>query len=252
MNGSFRSALAVSAALVLASFILASAYLKAKKLDQTIRVTGSATKRIKSDLMIWSAAVSVEGASLADAYGKLERDVQKTQAFLVTQGFAENQIVVSAVSTAPVRTAQDGAAKRYARNLDGEEAAAGRIIGYQLKQSLSIRSTEIDKLTEVSRRVTQLIHQGILLESQEPQYLYTHLAETKMVILASAARDAKERAQQIASSTGSKIGDIRSAEMGVLQINAADTNSVSSYGENDTKSLEKDISAVVHVTFAVE
>ena len=53
MNGQFRSALALSLAIVLASIIGSSAYLKAKKLDQTIKVTGSAKRRIKSDLMVW-------------------------------------------------------------------------------------------------------------------------------------------------------------------------------------------------------
>jgi hypothetical protein len=40
--------------------------------------------------------------------------------------------------------------------------------------------------------------------------------------------------------------------MGVLQITAADDNDVSEMGVNDTKSLEKDITAVVHMTFAIQ
>jgi hypothetical protein len=242
MEGSFRAALSLAAALVLSSLVLSSSYLKAKKLDQTVRVTGSAKKRIKSDLMIWSATVNAEGATLADAYAKLSRDVEKTRVFLVAQGFPENQIAISAISTNTLR----------AKGSKNEDEPTGKIVSYQLKQALWIRSVEIDKLTEVSRRVTQLINQGILLESAEPEYLYTRLAETKVVILAEAAKDAKERAQQIASSTGSRVGEIRSAEMGVLQITSADANNVSDYGENDTKSLEKDVSAVVHVTFAIE
>jgi hypothetical protein len=71
-------------------------------------------------------------------------------------------------------------------------------------------------------------------------------------ILASAARDARERAKQIAESAGSRVGEARSAQMGVLQITAADSNNVSDYGENDTKSLEKDINAVVYMSFALE
>jgi hypothetical protein len=117
---------------------------------------------------------------------------------------------------------------------------------------LEIRSAEIDKLTEVSRKVTQLINQGILLESNEPEYLYTKLAELKVVMLADAARDGRERAAQIASSAGGKVGEMRSAEMGVLQVNAADANEISGYGVNDTKSVEKDVLAVVHVTFALD
>ena len=71
-------------------------------------------------------------------------------------------------------------------------------------------------------------------------------------ILAEAAKDALARVQQIAASTGSRVGEVRSADMGVLQITAADSNEVSEYGMNDTKSLDKDITAVVHLTFALK
>ena len=129
---------------------------------------------------------------------------------------------------------------------------SGTITGYHLKQSLQIRSPEIDKLTLVSRNVTQLINQGILLESEAPKYLYTHLSETKVEMLAEAARDAHDRAQQIAGSNGRKAGDLRSAQMGVLQVTAADSTQFSGEGVNDTTSLEKDITAIVHATFAID
>jgi hypothetical protein len=247
MNGTFRAAVALSLSIILSSVIGSWAFLHAKKLSQTIQVTGSAKKRIKSDLVVWNASVTAESASLADAYGKLSRDVEKTKAFLIHQGVSENQIIISAVSTTPVRRGKNSPSE--GANVG---AISGPVTGYSLKQSLGIRSSDIDKITSISRQVTELINQAILLESEEPQYLYTRIAETKVEILAEAARDAKERAQQIAASTGSRVGGIRSAEMGVLQITAADSSEVSGYGENDTKSLEKDITAVVHVTFAIE
>ncbi len=253
MNGQFRSALALSLAIVLASLIASSAFLKAKRLDQTIKVTGSAKRRIKSDLMVWRTSVSAEATTLADAYSRLTRDVEKTKAFLVAQGFPENQIVISAVTTTPIRSAPRGVQKMQVAPEDGGVPSFNnRITSYTLTQSLEIRSSEIDKLTATSRKVTQLINQGILLESNEPEYLYTKLAELKVVMLADAARDARERAAQIVSSAGGKVGEMRSAEMGVMQVNAADANEISGYGVNDMKSVEKDVLAVVHATFALD
>ncbi|MGH9747343.1 MAG: SIMPL domain-containing protein [Candidatus Acidiferrales bacterium] len=250
MNENLRSALAVSAAIVLFSMIGSWAYLHGKALGDTIQVTGSAKKQIKSDLMIWKASVSSEAASLPEAYAKLTRDVEKTKAFLVAQGVPEDQIVTSAVTTTTLRR---GPVQRTANSNAGDSTALNsQVAGYQLKQSVEVRSTDVDKVTAVSREVTELIPLGILLESEDPAYLYTHLAETKVEILAAAARDARERARQLADSTGSRVGGMRSAEMGVLQITAADANNVSDYGENDTKSLNKDITAVVHVTFALK
>jgi hypothetical protein len=253
MNGQFRSALALSLAIVLASLIASSAFLKAKRLDQTIKVTGSAKRRIKSDLMVWRTSVSAEAATLADAYSKLSRDVEKTKVFLVAQGFPENQIVISAVKTTPIRSSPRGLQKMQVAPEDaGSASFNNRVTSYTLMQSLEIRSAEIDKLTATSRKVTQLIDQGILLESNEPEYLNTKLAELKVVMLADAARDARERAAQIVSSAGGKVGEMRSAEMGVMQVNAADANEISGYGVNDMNSVEKDVLAVVHVTFALD
>jgi len=251
MTTEFRSALSLSVAIVLASVVASGAFLRAKRLDQNIKITGSAKRRIKSDLMIWRTSVSEEAATLAGAYSKLSRDVEKTKAFLISQGFPENQIVVSAVTTTTMRASR-GIQKQQIGSEDEGGGTGGRVTSYSLTQSLQIRSTEIDKLTEVSRKVTQLINQGILLESNEPEYLYTKLAELKVEMLADAAKDARERAAQIASSAGGKVGEMRSAEMGVMQVNAADANEISGYGVNDTKSVEKDVLAVVHVTFALE
>jgi hypothetical protein len=243
MNGNFRAAVALSVAIIASSLIGSSAFLKAKRLDQAITVTGSSRKRIKSDLMIWGTSVTVEAPRLADAYARLTQDVEKVRAFLVAQGFPDNTIVISAVSTNPLRRPSKGNSSSYDQS--------GLVASYQLKQFLQIRSPEIDKLTKVSRSVTQLINQGILLDSEAPKYLYTHLSETKVEMLAEAARDARERAQQIATSNGVKAGDMRSAQMGVLQVTAADSTQFSGEGMNDTTSLEKDITAVVHATFAI-
>jgi len=248
MNENYRAGLALSLALVLSASIASWSFIHSKKLNQTIDVTGSAKKRIKSDLIIWRASVTVESSSLAECYTKLTRDVEKTRTFLVAQGVPATQIVISAVTTTPIRPQ----ARRSFQSDGGDsESVSGRTVGYNLKQSLEIRSGEIDKISTVSRQVTQLIMQGILLESEDPEYLYTRLAEAKVDILASAARDARERAKQIAESAGSGVGEARSAQMGVLQITAADSINVSDYGENDTKSLEKDINAVVHMSFAL-
>ncbi|HSI88332.1 MAG TPA: SIMPL domain-containing protein, partial [Pyrinomonadaceae bacterium] len=96
-----------------------------------------------------------------------------------------------------------------------------------------------------------LINQGILIESKPPQYYYNAIGDLKVEMLGEAAKDAKERAERIASSTGNSIGSVRSARMGVMQITAADSTEVSDYGVYDTSTIEKDMTAVVNVSFAI-
>ena len=240
----FNAGFAIAVALVLSSIVGAWAYTKAKKGDQTVAVTGSAKKRIKSDLVIWKAAVTYQSTQLSDAYKSLSDSVPRVKQYLISKGIPENQIIISSITATTV--------KGKSRDDSGEETDNGKITGYTLRQELEVRSNDVDKVAQIAREATELINQGILLESGAPEYHYTKLGELKVAMLAEASKDAKERAKQIASSTGSDIGSVRSAKMGVMQITPADSNEVSDYGMNDTTALEKDITAVVNVSFAID
>ncbi|MCV5901017.1 SIMPL domain-containing protein, partial [Escherichia coli] len=85
----------------------------------------------------------------------------------------------------------------------------GEITGYSLSQSIEIRSFDVAKIAQISREATELINQGILIESTPPKYYYTKIGDLKVEMLGEAARDAKERAERIASSTGNSIGSVR-------------------------------------------
>ncbi len=231
--------IALAIGLVLASVIGGWAFVKGKRGDQTITVTGSARKRIRSDLVIWKAGVSYQAPVLADAYRSLSENVPRVKSYLVGKGIPEDQITISSISSQTL----------HARNEQGEDT--GQITGYSLRQELEVRSTDVDKIAKIAREATELINQGILLESMAPAYHYTKLGEEKITMLAEAAKDAKVRAERVAESTGSSIGSVRTARMGVLQITPADSNEVSDSGMNDTSSLEKDITAVVNVGFEI-
>ena len=226
--------------LVIASAIGGWSFVKGRRADQSVTVTGSARKRIRSDLVIWKAAVTYQAPVLADAYRSLSENVPRVKSYLVGKGIPENQITISAISSQTLRN----------RTPDGEET--GQVTGYSLRQELEVRSNDVDKIAQIAREATELINQGILIESLSPEFHYTKLGDLKIEMLSEAAKDAKVRAEQIAKSTGSSIGSVRSARMGVLQITPADSNEVSGEGMNDVSSLEKDITAVVNVAFAVD
>jgi hypothetical protein len=237
-SGSFMAAVVLAIGLVVATLIGGWFFVKGKRGDQTITVTGSARKRIKSNLVIWRSAISYQAPVLSDAYRSLSES--RVKAYLVSKGIPENQITVSSISSQTL----------HGRTDDGGETS--EITGYSLRQELSVRSNDVDKIGQIAREATELINQGILIESMAPEYIYTELGGLKIEMLAEAAKDAKIRAEQIAQSTGSSIGSVRTARMGVLQITPADSNEVSDSGMNDTSSLEKDITAVVNIGFAVD
>jgi len=240
-QGNFKAGIMLAAGLVLAASILSRPLMELAQKDHEVVVTGSARKRIQSDLIVLRIHITSDATQLTQAYDGLSRDLPKVRDYLIKKGIPEGSIVVSAVSTITRRKEQQYQGK-----------GSGGIDGYSLRQTLEIRSKDVEKTAKVGREVTELIKQGIMLESDLPEYIYTKLADLKIQMLAEASKDAKLRAEQIASSTGNSIGPLRAAHMGVMQINAADSNDVSGSGVSDTSSYEKDITAVVNITFAVK
>lgn len=226
--------------LIISSMVIGWSYSRSKKGDEAITVTGSAKKRITSDLVVWSAGVSAQAPALTDAYKQLSDSVPRIKQYLLSKGIPEDQMTVSSISTTQLH-GKDG---------DGNETS--EITSYSLSQQIEVRSSDVAKIAQIAREATELINQGILIESAAPKYYYTQIGDLKIEMLGEAAKDAKERAERIASSTGNSIGSVRSAKMGVLQITAADSTDVSDYGVYDTSTIEKDMTAVVNVSFAVD
>lgn len=235
----FNSGLALGVCVVLASLIFGYFYSNAKKGDEAITVTGSAKRRITSDLVVWSAGITQQSPQLAEAYRGLADNIPRIKQYLLSKGIPENQMTVSSISSVTLK----------GRDSDGNET--NEITGYSLSQSIEVRSNDVQRIAQIAREATELINQGILIESAAPKYYYTAIGDLKVEMLGEAAKDAKERASKIAESTGNSIGSVRSAKMGVLQITAADSTDVSDYGVYDTSTIEKDMTAVVNVSFAV-
>ena len=245
MNGErknywFNSGVALAIGLVLSSLIFGWFYSNAKKGDEAVTVTGSARKRIKSDLVVWSAGVSYQAPQLDEAYRSLSENIPRVKQYLMSKGIAENQITISSISTVTLKKQDE----------NGGETS--EITGYSLRQQIEVRSNEVDKIAQIAREATELINKGILIESNPPQYYYTLIGDLKIEMLGEAAKDAKTRAERIADSTGNKIGAVRSARMGVMQITAADSTEVSDGGISDTTTIDKDVTAVVNISFAVD
>ena len=71
--------------------------------------------------------------------------------------------------------------------------------------------------------------------------------------LSVAAKDARGRAENILTSAGNtSVGKLVYADMGVININPANSTNTSNEGNNDTSSYEKDIITIVHAEYQVK
>lgn len=225
---------------VAASFILSQTALKVIKFSQqVINVTGSAQKAIKSDYIVWRGTFTRRDVDLPTVYKKLQEDLERINSYLASKKVNPSEIIVSQISTTTI----------FKKSIEGTDT--NKIEGFQLSQSIEIRSSDIDKIDQVSRESTELINQGIVFESWAPQYFYTKLDELKIEMLTKATENAKTRAESMIKASGNKLGLMRSAKMGVFQITPITSTEVSDYGYNDTSSLDKKVMAVVSASFAI-
>ncbi|MGC4066660.1 MAG: SIMPL domain-containing protein [Polyangiaceae bacterium] len=228
---------------IASSTILARATIEAfniKHAEKRIVVTGSATRRIRSDFVVWRAEVKSQAPEMSLAYKKLAADVPTVVEFLKARGIDPKQIKVSATAIDEI----------HARDKDGRELPE-TTVAFVTVQQIEVSSGDIEKVERVSREATELIDRGVYIHSEEPLYIYTKLAELKVKMAAEASRDARNRAEQMALQAKTQLTSLISSRMGVMQINPAYETSVSAEGNNDRSSLEKDVLAVATATYGV-
>lgn len=217
--------------------------------DRSITVTGSARRRITSDYAEWTATVVTEDKDRTAAYRTLHNQVEATIANLKAQGLSDAELRVSAA------TFQELHETETITKGVGEKAQVTTrdiMVGWRTTQSVTVASGNVALVEKASREVTSLLDQGITITSDAPAYFYTKLGELKIEMLAAASKDARTRAENmIRSAGGAGLGKLRAADMGVINVNPANSTETSWDGNNDTSSLEKDIISVVHATYAL-
>lgn len=242
MNKHLNSIL-FSAAIVIAAIVLANAFSNRNKAVSQISVTGLGEKNFQSDLIVWEGSFSRNNMDLKTASSELNNDKSSIENYLVKNGVDKSSIVFSAVNINELRR------QKYSQSgeLIGEEFA-----GYRLTQSIEITSKEIDKIEGISRRITELLNDGIQFNSQNPRYYYTKLADLKILLVSEATKDARERAEKIAEESGSKIDELTSAQMGIIQITGQNSNEDYSWGGTyNTSSKDKTASITMKLSYKI-
>ena len=142
--------------------------------------------------------------------------------------------------------------KQFSYQYDGGGRQTGsEFTGFNLSQSVTVNSKNIAQVEKISREITQLIESGIELNSSPPAYYYTKLSELKIDLLAKAGADAKLRAETIAKNSGTNLGRLTKASMGVFQITGQNSNEDYSYGGVfNTSSKDKTASITLRAEYA--
>jgi len=238
------TSLIIGLAFIIGLFVIGNAYKSRSKALETIKVTGSAEKDFVSDLIVWKGFYSRKSMDLKSAYAQLKEDENTVRNYLSGKGIQNNEIVFSSVNIN----------KEFNYKTDQNGRSIGQeFSGYNLTQTVTVQSSNVDKIDQISREATELIQQGIEFASSAPVFYYTKLTEIKMDLLAKASADGKQRAEIIAKNAGSSLGKLKNANLGVFQITGKNSDEDYSYGGTfNTSSKEKTGSITIRMEFAVD
>ncbi|MGB5236787.1 MAG: SIMPL domain-containing protein [Flavobacteriaceae bacterium] len=237
------SAIIFGLSIVLASVFLGNAYVKRANPPQVISVTGLGTQNFTSDLIVWEGTFITFNSDLKLAFEKLNKDKEIVDQYLKSKGVTTSSIIFNSVQTLEQRD------NKYE---DGNYV--GSIFrGYELSQSVQIESTEVAKIEQVAREITELLNMGVQFTSSPPRYYYTKMADLKIEMISKATEDARIRAEKIAENSGGNLGELISARMGVFQITGQNSDEAYSWGgAYNTSAKKKTASITMRLEYKAE
>ena len=223
--------------IIISTGVGAFAFYKIRSADY-ISTTGSAKKAVTSDKVKWTSSITrpVKVSTIKDGYTKMDADLKEVKNFLATSGIPAESIDISPVFMNEVYDQNQGTEKSY-----------------NLVQNITIQSNDVQKIADLAKNTSSLnINKSVLFATNSLEYYYSKLPEARVELLASAVNDAKARAEQLASAGGKKIGVLKSASSGVVQVMAPNSVEVSDYGMYDTSSIDKEIMVTVKASFEIK
>lgn len=210
--------------------------------EHSISATGSSNMNFESDLIVWRGDFSARAETSEEAYRQLKQDSDAVKKFLSENGITESDISFSAVNINHItRDIYDENGNYRGYEYDG----------YELSQSVTVSSTNLDEVEKVSTNISSLLASGIQFTSGAPEYYYTKIDDLKLELIEKATENSKQRVDIMASKAGARLGKLSNSTLGVFQITAMNTGaSAYSYdGCLDTSSRMKTASITVKLTY---
>lgn len=231
----------IGAALIISAIIFSAAFYNSRSTADTISVTGSASKEVVSDSAKFSGDFSrvIKLNNLKGGYAQMAADLKVVKDFLKSQNISEKDVVISTIS--------------MNQNYDYNQSnVPPQEKDYTLRQTVEIASGDVTKITTLAQSVQDLINKGIIFNVNPVEYYYKNLPEVRVSLLSDAVKDAKNRADQIISSTGKKVGALVSASSGVVQVLPSNSLEISDYGAYDTSKINKTVMVTVKAAFSIK
>jgi hypothetical protein len=217
-------------------FLAGEALLKSRLGFRTVTVKGLSEREAKADLGFWPIRFVATGPTLEAARSALETSETSVKAFLAGRGFAEADYSVQNIQV------EDRMAGYNAQQTPQDTR-------FVVTEDMLVKSTDVQKLADTSRAIGDLLKSGVVFSSDAynagPSFIFTKIADLKGEMLTEATQRAREAAEKFATESGAKVGDIQTANQGIIEVNPA----VAIPNDRPDKQIDKKVRVVTTITY---
>ncbi len=206
-----------------------------KLASDSVEVTGSAREAVTADTarLVINLETKTGGNDQQIGYARLEEATSNIVAYLESQGFTEYE--TPTITSYP----------NYTYPQSGEPI----FTGYNVNRQIIVRSDDVEKASVLANNIEPFTGANYNVSTQSLELTYSKLDEIRVRLLSEAIKDAKARADAIASESGRSVSVLRNASSGVVQVLPAGGIDISDYGMYDTQSVDKEVMVTVRATF---
>lgn len=228
----------IGLSIIISTLVAGSIFYRVRAFDNALSVTGSAKKEVISDTVKWTGMISrtAKIATLKVGYANMAKDLSAVKAFLAAKGIPEDAITITPIFMNEIYN-------QYGNANDKD---------YTLTQNIEINSSDVEKISNLAKNTESLISEGTVFSTTGLEYYYSKLPEVRVELLSDALKDAESRAAELAQSSGKKVGGLKAASSGVVQVLSQNSTEVSDYGSYNTSSINKEIMVTVKASFLLK
>ncbi len=203
---------------------------------RVVTVKGLSEREVKANLGFWPIRFVATGSTLEDARVKLEVSEKSVKDFLLKGGFTDQDMQVQNIQV------EDRIAGYNAQGTPEESR-------FVLTEDFLVRSSDVDKLQDSSKMIGDLLKSGVVFSADAynagPSFIFTNVNDLKGEMLTEATKRAREAADKFATESGANVGDIQSANQGIIEI----TPAIEIPNDRPEKQVNKKVRVVTTITY---
>ena len=193
--------------------LVKEAVIKGREFDRYFTVRGLSEQVVKSTVVIWPIRYSVSAEDLPTLKRDMESVQKEVAAFLEQNGIGRDEYSVG------LPTVEDTISSRRR-----DDAVV--LPRYTATTPIVVRSTKVDVVKAAAMKSTGLLDKGITLVSDEYadkiQFSFEGVNELKPKMIEEATANARAAADKFAADSHAKVGAIRRATQGAVEISERD------------------------------